>query len=433
MIHSVLSSLTVLSSLRGAIRMSRLFFALCCVALPALSFAAFASPQASGTATQPASGTISLAAYQARLQSLDQLVAACQNAMTPANCQSSQVGPDIQLALPSGPRVIRFAWLRALLDNAAKNPPAGKTAESQKPAEPQKPESGNKPPSQPAAGTAKNTSSTPAPHKRPPEFHAPSLPVQLDDARKRIAADSLAAGQVTAQAASSQAPTSGNALGNPSQAISPHQRLSQILAAKEYHAAVAPPSLRERLLEKVSHWIRLFLAKLREVGSRSKWIGAASEIGFVLLICLALVWFLIRLERQGRFDPTHLLSGSDAEAVSARDWQLWLADARVAAAQGAWRDAIHLVYWASISRLESNGQWPADRARTPREYLALLPAQSPHRNGLSILTRSFERTWYAGRAAAETDFHEAEELAAQLGVSAKARDAAKTRDVARPR
>jgi hypothetical protein len=66
-------------------------------------------------------------------------------------------------------------------------------------------------------------------------------------------------------------------------------------------------------------------------------------------------------------------------AASAREWQLWLEDARKAAAAGQWREAIHFVYWAAISRLESRRLWPADRARTPREYLALVAPEDPRR------------------------------------------------------
>ena len=91
-----------------------------------------------------------------------------------------------------------------------------------------------------------------------------------------------------------------------------------------------------------------------------------------------------------------------------------------AAAAGAWREAIHSVYWASISRLESGRLWPADRARTPREYLGLLGGADPRKPTLTALTRSFERTWYGGREAAAADFNAAMHLAAELGVEAKA-------------
>jgi hypothetical protein len=109
------------------------------------------------------------------------------------------------------------------------------------------------------------------------------------------------------------------------------------------------------------------------------------------------------------------------DAPSAREWQLWLKDAQAMAAKGEWRDAIHFVYWASIARLESNvasrRPWPADRARTPREYLGLLPAADPRKPTLTALTRSFERTWYGGREAESADFNAALEQAETLGVT----------------
>jgi hypothetical protein len=365
-------------------------------------------------AAQPppaAASTVSLAEYRARLQSLDQLIVACQRAMTPANCQSDQVGPDLKLALPSGTRQVRFAWLRELLVSASKDQAAkvqiakDKTAKDK--ATKDKTAQAPKAPNQ----------SQPAPARHQPEFHRPALVQQLEDARQRLAAEHGFAAELAGepiQQSAAQAP--GKPATNPSVDSSPQrQTLTRILAAKEYHAAVARPSLMHQLLEKVGNWLDRFIAKLQQAGFRSRWVGLAAEIGFGILICVALAWFLIRLERRGRFTAASLRPEPASGAVSARDWQLWLEDAGKAAAQGAWRDGIHFLYWASIARLESGGLWPADRARTPREYLALLSGKSAQRADLAALTRSFERTWYAGRPAAEADFHQAEQVAAQLG------------------
>jgi hypothetical protein len=90
--------------------------------------------------------------------------------------------------------------------------------------------------------------------------------------------------------------------------------------------------------------------------------------------------------------------------VSAKEWAIWLAEARAAAAKGEWRDAIHLAYWAGISFLERQGFWKPDRARTPREYLRLLSASSEHRDTLAALTGIFELAWYAKRDASEITF-----------------------------
>jgi uncharacterized protein DUF4129 len=92
--------------------------------------------------------------------------------------------------------------------------------------------------------------------------------------------------------------------------------------------------------------------------------------------------------------------------VSAREWSVWLADARNAAERGNWRDAVHLAYWAGISFLESQGAWRPDSARTPREYLRLISAANERRPVLASLTGKFEMVWYAGRSADAQAFQE---------------------------
>jgi hypothetical protein len=80
--------------------------------------------------------------------------------------------------------------------------------------------------------------------------------------------------------------------------------------------------------------------------------------------------------------------------ASPKGWSLWLADAHAAAARGSWRDAIHFTYWCAVAFLEAKGAWRPDRARTPREYLRLLPSSSDDGATLAALTRRFELVWY---------------------------------------
>lgn len=101
--------------------------------------------------------------------------------------------------------------------------------------------------------------------------------------------------------------------------------------------------------------------------------------------------------------------------VSAKEWSIWLTEARAAAARGEWRDAIHLAYWAGISFLERQGLWKPDRARTPREYLRLLSGESEHRQTLIALTRIFELAWYAKRDASEQTFSQTLDQLEKLG------------------
>jgi hypothetical protein len=57
-----------------------------------------------------------------------------------------------------------------------------------------------------------------------------------------------------------------------------------------------------------------------------------------------------------------------------------------------------------VSRLESDGVWRPDKARTPREYLNAIPAVSENKPPFAALTRTFEAAWYGGRPASAGDF-----------------------------
>src|SRR5580658_4147072 len=79
---------------RSVVAASRLLPVAFLFVCPSAVFAATAGFPASS----PVQSAVSLHDYQARLQSLDQLVVSCQRAITPANCQGDQVGPDMQLS-----------------------------------------------------------------------------------------------------------------------------------------------------------------------------------------------------------------------------------------------------------------------------------------------------------------------------------------------
>jgi hypothetical protein len=370
--------------------------------------------EASQATNQPSLESVSREQYRDRILALQKLLAGCRQAISASHCQSDGVGPDIRVSLPSGGRTIRFGWLKALMEDAARYDPAkDESAPAKRSLPTSLPVSGSSPVVPTKASPANDPGKIPAvaPQDELDAADAATpLPARLDQARERLAQDLNSIAQGTAA--------------KPVSSAAQRKALTSILSAKEYHAATVGRTLKDRILEKIAGWINQAIEKLIRVGSQSEWIGVATEIAFVSILCVALVWFLIRLEKQGRFGSAMFQGGASAGAPSERDWQLWLKDAKEAAGSGAWREAIHFLYWASISRLESSGQWSADRARTPREYLALLSAGTSQRaelkSGLTALTRSFERTWYGGRPAVEEDFQKAEQLAATLGAKSEA-------------
>ena len=178
--------------------------------------------------------------------------------------------------------------------------------------------------------------------------------------------------------------------------------LNSILARREFgdvHGPTWTDRLKRWILEKLFRFFgRLFQS------SAIPTVGKYFVYALIGLAGLALLYLVNRsIFQSPEFEevvPTDL-------PVSAKEWAIWLSEARAAASRGDWRDAIHLAYWAGISFLEREGFWKPDRARTPREYLRLISAESEQRATLASLTRIFELAWYAKRETSEATFFEA--------------------------
>jgi hypothetical protein len=323
----------------------------------------------------PQAQNASLDDYRKHLTALYALTQKCAKGRDKASCDPQSIGPNDTVQLGPGPnpekRIIRYDWLRVLFARA-QEPDAAQQAAG-------------------ALGNAQlpNDSTLPRP-KTTTEL--------LEAAQDRLAQDiAQAAGSMKAVPAHS----------------AESDAMRQVLAGREFRR-LRQQDQRDSVLEKTAGWLNRLFAGLSGLTKGAAWLGRALVWGFVLAVGIGLAWALIQLERRWRVRLVPDSHTPAPGAASARDWQLWLEDARKAAAAGLWREAIHFLYWAAISRLESKRLWPADRARTPREYLALLAPEDPRKAGLAALTGSFERTWYGGRPAAEADYQRADELAGAL-------------------
>lgn len=187
----------------------------------------------------------------------------------------------------------------------------------------------------------------------------------------------------------------------PADAASSRAALNEILARREFHQVHGPTWL-DRLKLRIQEWIFRLLSNV--FGSSSAPVAGKILVwGLVSIAVLVLAFFVHRTMKQNARIETIMPEGLP---VSAKKWRLWVAEAEAAAAKGLWRDAVHLAYWAAISFLEESGMWRPDQARTPREYLKLIPASSEHRPALSTLTRQFEVTWYGSQQAGPETFAE---------------------------
>lgn len=328
--------------------------------LLALFAASFFSVAAHADAPAPppvAVRDVSLDDYRQHLAALKPIVAACAAARDTKTCNPDLVGPDDQLAFGAARRIVRYDWLRALLQHAQLK-------------------------DDDQAGVQKGNTTADL----------------LRDAQDRLDEDAE-------QASSTPSPVAAH----------PAERntMRQVLAGEDFRGLNQQPP-QNAFLEKINDWLNNLFARAGKLRFHSPWVGRVLVWGFILGVCIALMWALLQWERRWRIRLVPDDHAPAPGAASARNWQLWLEDARRAASAGQWRDAVHFLYWAAISRLESRRLWPADRARTPREYLALVAAGDARKPDLTQLTGSFERIWYGGRPAGEDDYRRAEQLALAL-------------------
>jgi len=177
--------------------------------------------------------------------------------------------------------------------------------------------------------------------------------------------------------------------------------LNGILGGQEFRSVHGPTWL-DRFKQRVFELLIDMLGRVFR-SSAIPAIGTSLVYGLMVLAVAAVAYWIYRTIRNDVEIETIL---PRSMPISSKGWKLWMKEARLAADAGNWREAIHLGYWCGISFLEGQELWRPDTARTPREYLRLLPSASEHRQTLGGLTRTFELVWYGKQEADATAFSE---------------------------
>ena len=172
-----------------------------------------------------------------------------------------------------------------------------------------------------------------------------------------------------------------------------------ILAQGEFQQSAAG-RWRERMQERIGRWFEDLL------GSLGAGLGTARGTALVFAWAAALAalaglgfWLARVVADRPRGTALSLASG-EARRPRARDLAL---RALRTAREGQIRESVRCAYAAALIRLEDQGVWRIDEARTPREYLPMLPAADSRHAVLLDLTRRFEQLWYGNRSVADDD------------------------------
>ena len=186
------------------------------------------------------------------------------------------------------------------------------------------------------------------------------------------------------------------AAGEPRVGADARHALTAVLAQKSFQRMRAR-SWQADLQRRIARWVADLLDRTfgRRVAQRNValFVTWAASIAAVLVL---VVW-LVRMSSRRQEDrpmtvgplqvfrqPGHLLGLEAATLIRA----------------GRVREGARVAYRAAVNRLEEEGALRVDEARTPREYLRLLPLMHRRHATLSALTITFERIWYGSRAAA---------------------------------
>ena len=187
--------------------------------------------------------------------------------------------------------------------------------------------------------------------------------------------------------------------------------VDRILARPEFRT-VTEASYLERQMAAVAAWLDRLFSGVSRFGKRSPWVVPAIEWGAIGLAAAGvLIWVWRTMQRQRLAIRVELSTGVEVWRKEADNWAEL---ARVEAERKDWREAVHCLYWATIVMMEGRKLWRQNRARTPREYLALLEPGSAMQQALRGLTQIFERIWYGLRPAGESDYERARVLFEEL-------------------
>jgi hypothetical protein len=176
------------------------------------------------------------------------------------------------------------------------------------------------------------------------------------------------------------------------------RRLDDILKRREYRGVTGPNPIRS-WWDRATDWLSDKLAALLN-GARRYGVLSATLLWLLAggLALFLLVWLVRSVLRISTGTRLKLESPPLPESAD------WAQQALACANRGDYREAIRLAYSLAMARLEENGLWQLNAARTPREYLRLMPREHARRPPLAALTRRLERACYGGKAVSQEDF-----------------------------
>jgi hypothetical protein len=172
--------------------------------------------------------------------------------------------------------------------------------------------------------------------------------------------------------------------------------LDKILAGAEFRR-IREQSALARLRQRTVEWLLDLWSRLggSALGRRGTAIAFA-WIAVIVTLAVLTAWLVRLVSRPSRAKRF----GIAPPASTRRSARAWARDALGASDP---REAVRYAYRATVCGLDEEGAWRLDDARTPREYLRILPPDHRRRGLVSDVVKRFEEIWFAAREATDDD------------------------------
>jgi hypothetical protein len=200
--------------------------------------------------------------------------------------------------------------------------------------------------------------------------------------------------------------------------VAVRQRAQHILARSEFHEFDADTSEGARLLELFSRWLGSKNdAEPRRTSSARFELRVpawAVVLCSIVLLAIVAVYLGAQARRAAASPPPTAASPTTSVSVAPRAKPAdLLADAAALAHAGQHRDAVRVLYAASLAALDRLGVIRFETSRTNGHYVRVL-SQGATRDRLGALTEAFDHSWYGHALVTQADYERAKQWADAL-------------------
>ena len=198
--------------------------------------------------------------------------------------------------------------------------------------------------------------------------------------------------------------------------------LDDVYRSKEFRHLVvrktpAWKAFLQKSLQALTRWLKEHLPSLGAVSGR--WIQYLIYGLILLLGAILIVWIVDFFGPVGwRWKDFGTTPSIRVDDSAERDWEEWRARANQKALDGAFREAIRLLFISALVEGHQRDWWSYESETTNKEHLGRVEGQTERREALRSLIELYEKTWYGLGQPGREEFLHCEQLVQRMEATA---------------